>query len=185
MAKKKNEQNLKNDSPEVADVKKTDVSVGETHTGLMATVIAVAALLVIGGSIGAFVLFLKAKQNYLDPLIKSKTASDISATGGIGNGTQGQALDMSQDSASSGLDTITGANPLTANTTPQAPVYILPPPTTPADTTPVTSNDNQPAPEKVGNYDFDAAMAITDNYINSTSDDSMNPDVIKDSYFGF
>jgi hypothetical protein len=185
MAKKKNGQNLSND-PEKAiekknnngnkanDKKNGEAAPEESHGGIMAIVIAAVAILVVGGSVGAFVLFLKAKQKYLDSLTQGK----VENVSGGSAGTMGNAEDLGLNGtgfSDSGLDDtfgigstamIPGATVPTspeAPTTPQTPPYQPPytPPYTPPQT-PAADEEDQPEPERVRAYDFDSKLNAMD-----------------------
>jgi hypothetical protein len=192
--------NIKNSSTEIKNGKnKTNGNASgaagevkeETSPGLMATVIAVVALLVVGGSIGAFLLFVKAKQKYLDPLTKSKTENVSSGAAGMAEsvGDLGQGNESLSDGSLESLGAgVTSADaqlsmPAGQETAPVVPPTYYVPYTPPV--TPETPQEEAPKPEKVDTYDFNSVISFADGKMGQTSEEVMNPSWMTDNYYGF
>jgi hypothetical protein len=163
----------------------------ESSAGMMATVIAAVAILVVAGSIGAFVLFIKAKNAYLDPLMKNRISDTSNA--GVGNTANSEGLDDIYDSisgssvpsATPGVDSdYPGVVPPSSGTSSgtEPPVYV--PPVVPID--PVVPEDDEENLEEVGSYDFNSKLASMDSKMNQISEEIMNADfLLPNDYFGF
>lgn len=178
MAKEKNnKKNTNKNSSETSGekengAKKTNgkvpvASEKESNAGLVATIIAVVAILVVAGSIGAFVLFIKAKDAYLDPLIKSKINNAASTEVG--------STAVSEDAASMSDDSLSGSTaPSDALVIPGESTSLASDTATYEDSTSteldetstVSDEDEQePEPQKVREYDFDSKLSAMDENI--------------------
>jgi len=163
----------------------------ESNAGMMATVIAVVAILVVAGSVGAFVLFIKAKNAYLDPLMKNRISDASNA--GVGNTAKSESFADISDSISGssvplgtpGIDSnYPGVAPPSSGMPleTEPPTYI--PPVVPVD--PVVPEDDEVSLEEVDSYDFDSKLADMDTKMNQVSEESLNSDLLlPNDYFGF
>ena len=153
----------------------------ESHGGLIAAIIAFVALLFIGGGILAFVLLVKAKNKYIDPL--AKNPADLAATlvpgDGLGTG------DTVPNPPGVGVGS-TGAD----GTTPAPPITVPSSPTTPPENPPLPplnpgNETSQDTRVPVDHYDFGSQVSIMDNNIEAVSPNSLNSDQLDDSEVGF
>lgn len=151
----------------------------EESSSMTAVIIALVAILIIGGSIGAFLLFVKIKKSYVEPFLKSQAGTAVpiavlpQGEGGLGDGTL----------------ISTGTSPVgigeTVPMTPDTPVPPVIPPTPEPPIPPAPDVPEVPEPEKVGSYDFDGTIAEMDGSMNGTYDTTFNNAFYSNDYFGF
>jgi hypothetical protein len=164
-------------------VKKTPArgkSKEEASGGLTAVIIALVALIIIALSVGAFLLFVKVKKDYFEPLFKNRTENQVLPGGELTVGGSGSAPSALLPPIGTGDTTPVPVVP-GEPTTPVPPVVPTDPtlPTTP-EPPPVA-----PEPDKVGSYNFDAAIGGLDSTIRETYDTTFNNSIYSNDYFGF
>ncbi|MFA6048197.1 MAG: hypothetical protein WCV59_04795 [Parcubacteria group bacterium] len=178
---KNNEKNTKNNKdvdsvPSAVQVSPPKVSQSkpqeESHGGLIAAIVALVALIIIGGGVLAFVLLIKAKNKYVDPITKPKTGAEEGLGVGITSPSTGEVGAIIPEVP------ITPTTPVTP-TVPVVPDTLNPPPVVPDDTPdpPPADEDAEDAadaadqPVPVVYYNFDAQLSRMD-----TDMEGVNPD---------
>jgi len=171
----KNTKNNKNTNPIPSATQSPDPKVSqskpqeESHGGLIAAIVALVALIIIGGGILAFVLLVKAKNKYIDPITKPKTGLEEGLSIGTTNPSTGEASEIVPE-----IPIIPGSTAPDMPTAPDTPI-----------TPDIPTTPDIPEPEKVGSYDFEGVIAEMDGAMNGASDATFNNTIYSNDYFGF
>jgi len=170
--------NEKEKTPKVVSSAKNSVEAPapkeESHGGWLAIVLAALALIIIGISVVAFVLFFKTKNKYNDLLNQTKNNSVNSELSESSDFYEKEAAVVEYPSEET---SVVGIGETSVPAVTETPVVTeTPPPVVP---------DIPEEPEKVDHYNFDSAIAEMDNLINQTSEETFPMSYLSDSSVGF